>query len=303
MLLRPAFYPSPQHTIRRDYPPYGCAATVDNALAPILDHIRVQGVTAVYYDCAAIYSMPERRIGDDMFYYIARGRGTITVENRRTLVGAGDCVVFRRGVRHSAVADPHDPFDVIALHFTATVFDSIAVPELLCFPDVLPIGTDSAPAALLHEACREYALCPPGHTPGMEALALRLLLCLIRDYGAVGAASIGSLQLADLQRLLPALRAMRAQLDDPLPIARLAAHCGLSEAHFRRVFLRVLGMSPVAYLRRLRIEEACRLLRHTSDTIDAIAARVGYTEPSFFSHTFRRMMGTSPGRYRATPTV
>jgi transcriptional regulator GlxA family with amidase domain len=151
---------------------------------------------------------------------------------------------------------------------------------------------------MLFEACREQALHPPGWEHGITAVVTRVLLELVRRDPRLGAPVGGGRDTGALERLLPALEAMRQDLAAPLPVAELASRCGLSEAQFRRIFQKAMGMSPVQHQRRLRIEEACRLLESTRLPLHEISRRVGYAEPSFFQRTFAELMGAPPGRWR-----
>lgn len=291
----------PVTTIRSDYTPYTNA--IEGEIAQLLDNVRVSGVTAIYYHCAPHYSMEERRIGDDMFYYIVKGKGEVRIEGRSTPVRAGDCAHFRRGVLHAATTDARDPFDVIAVHYDAVVFGSLTLPQLLDFPDVFKVGTGSPFEEMLSIACREFALRPIGWELGLEALATRMLLYLMRTHGDCMNASLHTAHRRELERVLPALEYLRNHLDEPLCVADLARVCHLSEPQFRRVFRAALNTSPSEYSRRLRMEEAALLLRRTNHTIDAVAARVGYSDPSFFAQSFKAAMGASPGKYRTMESV
>jgi transcriptional regulator GlxA family with amidase domain len=153
---------------------------------------------------------------------------------------------------------------------------------------------------MFRDACREYALKPAGHERGLEALVVRLLFHLIREHGDRLNPRANEARLADLRRLLPALEAMGKDLSKAVFIPDLARRAGFSEAQFRRVFQRTMGVSPVQHLRRIRMEHACQLLRRTDRTVESIASSVGYTEPAFFAHSFKKLIGTSPGRYRST---
>jgi CheY-like chemotaxis protein len=84
------------------------------------------------------------------------------------------------------------------------------------------------------------------------------------------------------------------------PLARweIASAIGVSEDYLSRVFHRELGLSPWDYLNRYRIEQAKQLLRHTSDSIRAIASQVGFRDPLYFSRVFRRVAGLSPSAFR-----
>ena len=57
-------------------------------------------------------------------------------------------------------------------------------------------------------------------------------------------------------------------------------------------------MSPIAYVQRLRIEDAKRRLERTEAAIDEIGWQVGYEEPAFFRRLFKRVTGLTPGAYR-----
>jgi transcriptional regulator GlxA family with amidase domain len=59
-----------------------------------------------------------------------------------------------------------------------------------------------------------------------------------------------------------------------------------------------VGVSPIAYLRRQRIERARRLLRETDLPVGAIALQVGFNDFSYFARTFREVVGVTPRGYR-----
>jgi AraC-like DNA-binding protein len=204
---------------------------------------------------------------------------------------------------HSADADPRNPIHVISIHYSATIYESLSVPELLNFPDVYPIGRTGPLMQMAKQACSLYQHQPAGYRAAFDALMTQFLLMLIWNHGGWLDEQGPNLEFADLQRLQPALRMMHQDLADSPAMGSLAREAGLSEPQFRRVFRRGLGMSPVAYLRRIRIEEACRLLRQTSNTVEAITARVGYAEPSFFARTFKAFTGMTPGQYRTVEKV
>lgn len=296
---RPLFKSTPLNAPRLDFEPFPPISN-EAWLSRVMEQITVRGVTAVHHRCSPLWRMAERRVGDDMLFYITQGRGKARIEGRECALAPGVAASFRRGTPHSATTDPRHPIHVISLHYTATVFGTLTLPELLGFPDSFPLAGDRRIDAMFHEASRECALRPAGHERGLEALTLRILLHLIRNHGASLANRPPEFRLADLQRLLPAIEAIRRELREPAVIPDLARAAGLSEAQFRRVFHRTMGVSPVRYQRRVRMERACELLRHTDQKIEKIAEEVGYVEPAFFAHTFKRLVGVTPGRYRQT---
>jgi transcriptional regulator GlxA family with amidase domain len=82
------------------------------------------------------------------------------------------------------------------------------------------------------------------------------------------------------------------------PIEQMIKRAGLTERTFKRRFTAATGLSPIAYVQRLRIEDAKRRLERTETAVDEIGWQVGYEEPAFFRRLFKRVTGLAPGTYR-----
>jgi transcriptional regulator GlxA family with amidase domain len=82
------------------------------------------------------------------------------------------------------------------------------------------------------------------------------------------------------------------------PLEEMVRLTGLAERTFKRRFTAAAGMSPIAYVQRLRIEDAKRRLERTEASVDEISWQVGYEEPAFFRRLFKRVTGMTPGGYR-----
>jgi transcriptional regulator GlxA family with amidase domain len=82
------------------------------------------------------------------------------------------------------------------------------------------------------------------------------------------------------------------------PVAKLVELSGLSERTFSRRFLASTGMSPIAYVHALRLEEAKQMLETTDEPVDAIAEQSGYEDTSFFTRLFKKHVGVTPAQYR-----
>lgn len=84
----------------------------------------------------------------------------------------------------------------------------------------------------------------------------------------------------------------------PDAIDRMQAAAGLAKRTFGRRFRTATGMTPIAYLQALRIEEAKELLERSDLAVEVIAAEVGYADPPTFRRLFRRLVGLQPSEYR-----
>jgi transcriptional regulator GlxA family with amidase domain len=82
------------------------------------------------------------------------------------------------------------------------------------------------------------------------------------------------------------------------PIEEMIKRAGLAERTFKRRFTAATGLSPIAYVQRLRIEDAKKRLERTETAVDEISWQVGYEEPAFFRRLFKRVTGLTPGTYR-----
>ena len=79
---------------------------------------------------------------------------------------------------------------------------------------------------------------------------------------------------------------------------KLAGLCHLSQTHFRRLFLSIMGTTPLQYVIYIRIRQACIRLNTTSDPITAIAQAVCISSISSFNRNFQQIMNVSPQQYR-----
>ena len=97
------------------------------------------------------------------------------------------------------------------------------------------------------------------------------------------------------QRIEPALRRMREEyIHPPVRVEELAALCGMSAVTFRKLFRRQMGLTPVAYLRQMRIERACELLATRLYTVSQVAEMSGFGDPAVFCREFKRATGRTP---------
>jgi transcriptional regulator GlxA family with amidase domain len=82
------------------------------------------------------------------------------------------------------------------------------------------------------------------------------------------------------------------------PVEGMIKRSKLAERTFKRRFTLATGLAPIAYVQRLRIEDAKRRLERTDAPVDEVSWRVGYEDPAFFRRLFRRTTGMAPGAYR-----
>jgi AraC-like DNA-binding protein len=166
---------------------------------------------------------------------------------------------------------------------TRTAF---AMPHLPPLPELMPLLATA-------EAARDER-----DAAALEELAVGVA-------GAVAQVLSGSGRVAgppsrrDEARVSEALRRIEAEAHEPLTLAGLARAAAMSPYHFLRTFRQVAGMTPHQYVLRTRLHRAAVRLRTSADRVSAVAFDAGFGDLSSFNRRFRRVMGCSPGTFRA----
>jgi transcriptional regulator GlxA family with amidase domain len=87
-------------------------------------------------------------------------------------------------------------------------------------------------------------------------------------------------------------------LEEDLPLERLAGAAGMSPRHFSRRFKAEVGVTPAAYVAKVRLEEARRRLESGAQALKDVARRCGFADEQNLRRAFRRHVGVAPSEYR-----
>jgi len=159
------------------------------------------------------------------------------------------------------------------------------------------MGVSDAPLELLEAVVRLVRLLErprdlPVLGPSAEREILWRLLCSEQGH------RLRQIGLADgrVAQIGRAMRLMREHYDQALSIEDLARLSAMSVTSFHRHFRAVALMSPLQYLKQIRLQEArARLLVHADD-VASVGRAVGYDSPSQFSREYKRAYGSPPGQ-------
>lgn len=91
---------------------------------------------------------------------------------------------------------------------------------------------------------------------------------------------------------------VRAHYSEPLNLSDIAKHLGYNYNYISSYFSSNSNEGFSEYLNRVRIAEACRMLKEKKGTIAEIGRAVGYSDQSYFSRVFKRLTGETPSGYR-----
>lgn len=241
---------------------------------------------------------------------VVRGRVHVVVGDESFWAEEGECYVIAGRRRYRIAGDPDTPSvfaGPVYEHEDGTSRDTGQIGEghdttllgagFTCdaetarLLDVLPPVTHvragtSAAQATIELISREI----DGSKMILDRLCQVLLLQVLRDHVLSPSAH---------PQLGPALKALHDNIEHPWTVSELASLAAMSRSTFFLRFKETVGMTPLDYLLRLRMQTATESLRDTTGTVASIAATVGYRTESAFSAAFRRFTGRSPGEYRA----
>ena len=102
------------------------------------------------------------------------------------------------------------------------------------------------------------------------------------------------------ERVKQMLQFIHSNYQEDLTCAQIAGSANISESECLRCFRSTIGTTPIQYLREYRILEAARLLSSTGIPVAVVAAECGFQDVSYFTKTFREIMGRTPRAYRSS---
>jgi len=189
---------------------------------------------------------------------------------------------------------------VVLLTGTYLTDGEISRPLLDALPTAVVVRRDEWDTPLVGLLADEIARDRPGDQAVLDRLLDLLLIAALRQWASRPGTQPPGWYRAQTDPVVgPALRLLH---DDPAAewtVAGLAAAVGISRAACARRFTELVGVPPMTYLTRWRLELAARSLERTSRGVADIAADVGYESEAAFNRAFKREFGQPPGRYRS----
>ena len=243
--------------------------------------------------------------------YIVSGRLEFHSDSQKAIASSGDIVIVQPNALHSIYQIASSPQ---ANQYHTLVFNHSILScqkEERAFVKVLePVinGNVTLPSPITREhpyyeeirtSMENIISCVKSSTPMLDLLLkselLRLFYLILQCENIVISAPISKSHM----NMAPVIDYVAEHYDEPIHLHQLAELVFLSPSHFMAQFKRSMGISAIAYVNQIRIQNVCRLLTHTDQNISSIAAACGFCNLSNFDQQFRKIIGCSPSEYRA----
>ena len=242
----------------------------------------------------AAHHYRERSEGIEEYIFLCctSGRGVVEVQGRTFPLRDNEALCIPRLCPHRYWADEEDPWSLLWVHFQGEDcgYYPLDRPQVCRFSSA---GTVRRMEFLFNQLFRTLE---QDYTLG-NFIYLSQLLALILGETYARRQEDGTTARQNRQ-VTRAVRYMYRHLDRELTLAELSAAMGTSPSTLSAVFRQCTGHAPMDFFTRLKMKQACRMLRSGGEYVYEVARQLGYRDPYYFSRAFKKVMGVSPRSYQ-----
>lgn len=224
------------------------------------------------------------------------GEGLVHLAGRSELLTPGKGILFAPGQPHAYEAHTDTPWQTYYFTFSGSAAQHMitALPLPTSLPFVWEAESPFSPVLQQMLARAETESDVFGLHASLDVY--RFLLTLWKFGQPYPRSGISR----SLQQIEPLLHWMEASLSNAdISLDTLAQEAGLSPRRLNTIFRDLFGISPYAYLIKLRLRRSQELLiGQPGRSVSSIAQQVGFREASYFIATFRKAIGVSPEKFR-----
>lgn len=231
-------------------------------------------------------------------------------------VSRGDVIVINYDTPHAFYEkDGEERFAAYDLMFTPDFLDTSLIRtndfREMCssflfyslFPQQQKIGPDlhlagssySIFGELFNKIYLEFTGKQKGYLGLVRAYVTELIIKLFRKLESTAE---GKISVRQKEAVAQAVAYLKENYHTHITLEELAMHIFLSKDYLNRIFREAIGLPVNAFLQKLRVEEACRLLATTDLAVVEVASACGFSDVKSFYAAFKKIMNMTPGEYR-----
>lgn len=230
--------------------------------------------------------------------YVKKGNCILYLDNESVNFRAGEIMIIPSGVRHTFEANSNGTtlmqlefLPEMFSHFHTQYIDENGVTPQILFSGknkLIKIVNNVRIIQTIQRIVNELNLKNEYYTHLVIMYYAELLILIYRHMNETG------LPISTPDVLKKAISYFQLNYPKEISITDVAIHTGIGERYLRKLFSQYLNLSPLDYLRQIRINKAVELLKNTEMSVKEICFVCGFRSPQYFSRIFKQQTGTSP---------
>lgn len=225
-------------------------------------------------------------------FFIIDGSGVFLFRDAELTVTKNDVVIIHPNIPHTEKSNQIDSLEYIAFGVEGIIFNS---PEQDSPYHFFKLYNPDKYAYYLRTLISEAKNQLQDYNIICQNLFNILITMLKRDYNI----HVKHVEVKKINKDIALVQDfIQHHFREDITLSTLAEVAHLNKYHLAHIFKETVGVSPIEYLNRVRIQE-CKLLLETTDfSIQNIADFIGFSSQSYFTQVFKRMTGMTPSEYR-----
>ena len=224
-------------------------------------------------------------------FYITHGNGKFSVGSEIVQVKANDLIIINPGLEHTERSDDSRPMEYIVFGFDGVMFQSGQSDYIHLNSTVQKADLHLYFNALAHELKREAI-----YKNFVCQNLLNIIFTVILRSNDLKLSIFSNLDCSKECKM--AARYIDNHFQETITLDSLSSLVHLNKYYFSHIFTEEMGISPINYLIKKRIDECKHLLTNTDHSLASISQIVGFSSPSYFSQAFRKITGFTPQEFR-----
>lgn len=245
--------------------------------------------------------------------YVKKGNAVFEIAGQPAAIGPNDIVIIKPNQPHKLIIKSQPGCEFIVLHFGFSnqkniEFSEVSLEDFLNFVKgkesgafiTLKVSQKNEIITLLNRILKERENTEIGSDFLNRLMVLELFVFISRALKMEWENSIKykSPKLKELIQI--SVKYIRNNYERDISLGDIAKFVFLSPSYFTRAFKDEVGISPINYLLKVRIERAKELLAETDAKISNIALNVGFSNQQRFNEIFKKYTKQTPLQYRKT---
>lgn len=240
--------------------------------------------------------------------YCYWGNGHLIFEDKSTQYKGGEITIIPKNIPHTTLSRENEVckweylfVDIDSFIRHEIQFQRLGIDEVIKIVNSQSYVINSSQNARLNNIVRgiieEYRNKLPHYKNAVRGY-LRALVVEILRTNEVMSSNLTLDETRVSNYIEKSIRFIETNYAKDICLADVAISCGLSESHFRRIFVSSIGMKPSDYINMVRVNKACEYMLNEELSIEDIGYRVGFQNPSTFNRNFKKIIGTTPLQWK-----